>query len=786
MLHQWPTYAFLQSSSAPSVAAASICAATNGLKVEKSHPDLRGTVRDDDGMMMLLHPDSSMIQKMPKKIDLKRAAGLHFQMLLSLGINLEDLSTPVTCAVQKVEGEECAPKKEALIEEMPVQDPTPTTCVSTNQVQHKRSAETTNSEISSKRRLKERLLHTPATGCTGLINGRPVSKRISTGHFSAWGVEDDEVLYYMQKDSQSADPVSVPTPYQEASLQNHNNCANQIDSYTISPFRATQTSKKCKHFATWMRSNSKTSPKTLLYSHFSKSPVSLPKGSSNCDENDSPNSKETWICDTCLITNKAPAVRCRGCEVLKCGLPLQREWIPDADVSLSTNFKGIQKNEMSTQTQRRTYICKVESNRTTTPQITSSAAEMFTCSPSFTTSSQMTDAMCFVTKMDPSRDSSDGSPDEILPTGTASPNIPSPTGINPSTCLLPVSPGTGLDETVPSGSWKLSDSVEEHRDSQVQEISTQTQRSTNKNRVESSAVETPQIICSIIEVSICSPILTTSQIPCAICSVTQTDPSSDSWSDSSNVSIHEPLSTSTESANTPLPTEINTSTCSLSASSGTELDEIVPSGSWNQWDSAEEYKDSQVQDKTVATMSYWIQDPPISITFPRIFDPPVYATSDSAVLSMINMPPSSRSDMNTTVVSTTPFQAPPFVVGCSNETGNNNFNSGMDGSSLNFLPVFGQARNTEVANAYLTENPSPYQSTEAGFHFPSNLVPNCTFGHPTNNVFQFGANNTNQSTFQESFSFAPNSSTWAPTLPNAAQSSCYSHRKIKTAVYRRR
>ncbi|XP_072405246.1 uncharacterized protein [Chiloscyllium punctatum] len=405
---------------------------------------------------------------------------------------------------------------------MPVQDPTPTTCVSTNQVQHKRSAETTNSEISSKRRLKERLLHTPATGCTGLINGRPVSKRISTGHFSAWGVEDDEVLYYMQKDSQSADPVSVPTSYHE---------------------------------------------------------------------------------------------------------------------------------EMSTQTQRLTYICKVESNRTKTPQITSSVAEMFTCSPSFTTSSQMTDAMCFVTQTAPSRDSSDGSPDEILPTGTASRNIPSPTGINPSTCLLPVSPGTGLDETVPSGSWKLSDNVEEHRDSQVQ-------------------------------------------------------------------------------------------------------------GSWSQWESAEEYKDSQVQDKTEATMSYWIQDPPISIIFPRIFDPPVYATSDSAVLSMINMPPSSRSDMNTTVVSTTPFQAPPFLVGCSNETGNNNFNSGMDGSSLNFLPVFGQACNTEVANAYITENPSPYQSTEAGFHFPSNLVPNCTFGRPTNNVFQFGANNTNQSTFQESFSFAPNSSTW--------------------------
>ncbi|GCB67158.1 hypothetical protein scyTo_0010208 [Scyliorhinus torazame] len=285
---------------------------------------------------------------------------LYSQPLLSRGADFEDLSTPVTCAVPKLEGKGCEPQEEMFTEEMPVQDPAASTCVSIDKVPRKRLAETPINEIAPKRELscstscsKVQSVHTLRTGCKDVIKKSPRPNRISTGHFTAWGVEDNEVLYYMLKDGQSVGTAFVPTSCEEGPkssqrLQNYNNnCRNEEERYTISPFRAIQTKVKRKHFATWMTSDSRTNPKTLFYSHFREKPVnksvtSFSKASSKCVERNSPNSLGVWICDTCSINNAAPAVRCRGCEVLKCGIALQRQWTPAADES-----KGTQTNDKS-------------------------------------------------------------------------------------------------------------------------------------------------------------------------------------------------------------------------------------------------------------------------------------------------------------------------------------------------------------------------------------------------------------------------------------------------------
>ncbi|XP_048453319.1 uncharacterized protein LOC125483188 isoform X2 [Rhincodon typus] len=177
----------------------------------------------------------------------------------------------------------------------------------------------------------------PSEGCKYTIKATPVRHRMSAGHFSAWGIEDAEVLYYMQKntgsDHQTEDPAAAPTSHQEAprspaSFQNSsNNCVNQKNRFTISPFRAIQTKNKQKHFATWMRSNSITSPKTLFYTQFDERLINIsktctPKEPDSSEEESSPTSK-IWICDTCSFSNKAPTVKCRVCDVLKYGIITQ-------------------------------------------------------------------------------------------------------------------------------------------------------------------------------------------------------------------------------------------------------------------------------------------------------------------------------------------------------------------------------------------------------------------------------------------------------------------------------
>ncbi|XP_078397404.1 uncharacterized protein LOC144680288 [Cetorhinus maximus] len=146
-------------------------------------------------------------------------------------------------------------------------------------------------------------------------------------------------------------------------------------------------------------------------------------------------------------------------------------------------------------------------------------------------------------------------------------------------------------------------------------------------------------------------------------------------------------------------------------------------------------------------------------------------------------------------VASTSFQVPPFLFGCSNETGNNHVSAGMFGSSVAFCSAFGQTGstlmstpfNTGVANAGITSNPSSFQSTEAGFRFSGNLVPNCNFGCPTNNtVFQFGANDPDPSTSQGSLHSTPINTSRAPGQPDTVQSSGCSHRKVKSAVFRRK
>ncbi|XP_041043350.1 uncharacterized protein LOC121277779 [Carcharodon carcharias] len=403
------------------------------------------------GMNEMGLPASQTLLPENFKLDIEPAASLHFQPLLSLGAQFQDLPIPVTCAVQQlVQGKECQPQKEVLIEEMPVQDPTPTTSFSTNQGQRKRLAETPINESMPKRKRnlstpppKVSSINTLSTGCTYTIKSSPVPNRMSTGHFSAWGVEDDEVLYYMQKDTNDGQPEDIafiPTSCQKASkssqsFQNsRDNCENQKNP-------AIQSNKKHKHPATWMKTNTRTNPKTLFYTHFSEKllntpDTSLQKETNDCDGKNPPNSPEIWICDTCSLSNKAPAVRCRGCDVLKYGVILQ-------------SCKRIQSNEMSTNRRRSDNICRVEGDRITTPQVPG-VTEM---SPSLATSSSshMIDVICSVPQMYPSAGSSPTSTEErmtmeFLPNGTVCATVLQPTEINTTALLSSVPAGTKPDE----------------------------------------------------------------------------------------------------------------------------------------------------------------------------------------------------------------------------------------------------------------------------------------------------------------------------------------------------
>lgn len=68
----------------------------------------------------------------------------------------------------------------------------------------------------------------------------------------------------------------------------------------------------------------------------------FPRGSDDHDEKNAVNSSDTWTCDACLMSNKNPAVRCRGCESLKYGVGLERQWIPAVDMNIDTSCNEIQ------------------------------------------------------------------------------------------------------------------------------------------------------------------------------------------------------------------------------------------------------------------------------------------------------------------------------------------------------------------------------------------------------------------------------------------------------------
>ncbi|XP_038656229.1 nuclear pore complex protein Nup153-like isoform X2 [Scyliorhinus canicula] len=787
-----------------------------------------------------------------------------------------------------VEIKECEQRKEEPVEEMPVQDPAASTCVSINKVPHKRLAETPINEIAPKRELncstscsKVQSVHTLKKGCTDVIKKSPLPNRISTGHFTAWGVEDNEVLYYMLKDGQSVGTAFVPTSCEEGPkpsqrLQNYNNnCRNEEERFTISPFRAIQTKVKRKHFATWMTSDSRTNPKTLFYSHFSENPVnksmtSFSKASSKCVERNSPNSFDEWICDTCSITNSAPAVRCRGCEVLKCGLALQRQWTPAADESIATSCKGTQTDEMSTQAQS-SDICIV-----TNPQnidVTEMPAPLATSS-----CSHINEVICSVPQMAASANTSSISIVELLPAGSECENVLLPTEANPTACLLVASAGSGHDENLPRGKRKQQKSVQKDRDSltpdksdarrscSIQESSISisfphvfgpsssyrtnsctgqsmvacpassksdmtttavastsfqapafTFKCSNKagrNDISSgtfaSSVTFPSVfgqtrsaltsgvvntgltnnpssaqftemstqaqssdICIVtnpqnIDVTEMSAPLATSScshINEVICSVPQTVASANT----SSISIVELLPAGSECENVLLPTEANPTACLLVASAGSGYDENLPRGKQKQQKSVQKDRDSLTPDKSDARRSCSIQESSISISFPRVFDPSSsYRTNSCTGQSMVACPASSKSDMTTTAVASTSFQAPAFTFKCSNEAGRNDISSGTFASSVTFPSVFGQTRSaltSGVINTGLTDNPSSAQFTGTGFHFSGNMVPNCNFCGPTsNNVFQFGANVPTQPTCQESFHLSPITTTRLPVV----------------------
>ncbi|XP_072405232.1 uncharacterized protein [Chiloscyllium punctatum] len=212
----------------------------------------------------------------------------------------------------------------------------------------------------------------------------------------------------------------MPTSCPEASesLQSFQNSSNNLVN------QRTQSTKKQKHVANWMSVNSKM--------HFSekllKTPdSSLPNESDKHDETILPTSPEIWICDTCLLSNKAPAVRCRGCDILKYGVILQ-------------SCKGNQSKEMTAD--RRST--KMESSIVATPPITR-VTEMST-SLTTPTPSHMPGIICSAPEMYSSADTTSTTTEErmtmeFLPTGTECATVHQPTEKNTIALLSSVSIG---------------------------------------------------------------------------------------------------------------------------------------------------------------------------------------------------------------------------------------------------------------------------------------------------------------------------------------------------------
>ncbi|XP_069742334.1 uncharacterized protein [Narcine bancroftii] len=203
----------------------------------------------------------------------------------------------------------------------------------------------------------------------------PVPNRMNTGHFSAWGVEDGQILYYMQRtgDSQSVGSAIISTPWKKESKSskihwtNSKKYVEQSKRSNASSLKKIQT-KKSHYPCAPTTGNSETNPKTMFCSHFSKRlvnmpEVSFPKETDDWDGKNAPDPSDTWTCDTCFMLNKDPAVQCRGCETLKYGVGLERQWIPAFD----TSCKEIQTNELSVD------MCMAGNSTAATPLITDGA-----------------------------------------------------------------------------------------------------------------------------------------------------------------------------------------------------------------------------------------------------------------------------------------------------------------------------------------------------------------------------------------------------------------------------
>ncbi|XP_038656221.1 uncharacterized protein LOC119967580 isoform X2 [Scyliorhinus canicula] len=168
-----------------------------------------------------------------------------------------------------------------------------------------------------------------------------VQNPMSAGHFSAWGVEDDEIRYYMKKDIGGCYRYSryiARRKQQKApkSPERIRNSRDRMRGFTISPYRMFATKDKPRHFATWMRSTSKTNPAAYFYSYYDEKDFKEPE--EPCPEKT--NSAEMWTCDTCLFLNKVPSERCWVCDVIKYGV-MSRSTESSMRNELSSNKRGV-------------------------------------------------------------------------------------------------------------------------------------------------------------------------------------------------------------------------------------------------------------------------------------------------------------------------------------------------------------------------------------------------------------------------------------------------------------
>eukprot|EP00062_Callorhinchus_milii_P020480 gi/632976181/ref/XP_007904653.1/ PREDICTED: nuclear pore complex protein Nup153-like [Callorhinchus milii] len=705
---------------------------------------------------------------------------------------LQELSTPVSCAVDlnELEVEESQALKEITPEEsvhikIKNRKHSAEVKIKEHQPQRRRNLSTHLSKVSP--------VHPPSKSFTSKTANSPKANG-NTGYFSAWGIEDDE------KEADNVQSVKLPCPMNTAIVEvsshqtvpnsseiyqnSSTNTENQKEENLISPSKSTQSDKvKTEKYKTFVTRGKQRADILSGLETQVKAPNSTVLGDLNiCIEVDTPKSPEKkWTCDTCLVSNKALAERCEACETPKYGVGMKRLWIPPVVGVEDLHSSGRAHEEISQSNDLSTNVCGFENGRLGIIQNASVAAISMASVASSV--SQMTCGTCPVTEINSVSDTSPLSS----------------TGARTTTGLVQRSAQCSTsEENVPSSNSASQAVGQLSQPEQKSHLSQAAQLSQPPKYMLFKPIEVPSDVQSPCEQPSKLPEPEVNLSESTLGKVERIKPSSWMASASTSTAPDGKLPGNTAATTVLHPAKTSHENACL--------------GRGERRKSVREDGDSLDPDEPVAKRCFRLQDSSITTStslpsmasFPAVFGLPTYSTTSSnAAPPAFCFGASNKSDMNTGAMSYMPSQALPFAFGHYSELGSNNTSSAgtytTSASNSNFTPVFGQMSsalspapfNLGMANASIPGNPVQFSFAGPGFQFSGNLVPNFNFGCSSNNaVFRFGANESSQSTTNEGFNFAPLSlptfTTGTPRQLNTQSASSISHRKIKTAVRKRR